>query len=192
MRRKNTVLGLAGLTLLTAWPAWLLHAQQETSEERGARALVQDVGPTLDRNYSGRHALVIGIDKYEDPGFPDLSYATRDAKGVAEILVRKYGFATENVHLLLDGAATSDALIHELKDWASDPVRIGENDLFVFFFAGHGETQAWGRHKKGYLVPVDGRTKGGERIWSSLVDMDDIQGASLFIPAKHAVFILDC
>ncbi|MEW6747895.1 MAG: caspase family protein, partial [Planctomycetota bacterium] len=193
MRRKNTTLSLAAIVALGAWPAGLLHAQQETSEERGAQGLAQDVAPALERNYSGRHALVIGIDAYEDTGFQDLTYAVKDAQAVADLLVKRYAFATESVRLILNKDATKEGLERALQDWACDRTRVGKNDLLLLFFAGHGMTREGGhRGKAGFLVPVDGRSHGGEPVWSTLLGMDILEDVSEFIPAKHVLFIMDC
>ena len=67
------------------------------------RELYQEVildhgrNPRIHRHpeYANRHALIIGIDEYQDPGFPDLSYAVADARAVAKVLVEKYGAEVE-------------------------------------------------------------------------------------------------
>jgi uncharacterized caspase-like protein len=67
------------------------------------------------------------------------------------------------------------------------------DDLVVVFFAGHGETQDIHRGKSGFLVPVDGRRdRTGTLEWATLLGMWDLEKASEGIPAKHALFILDC
>jgi hypothetical protein len=88
-----------------------------TSAERGVRGLDAPQGQ-FRLDYAVRHALVIGIDRYEDPGFPKLSYAVADAKsigGAAGQAVRFQGgerrAAPERAgdqgadHPVLDGAA---------------------------------------------------------------------------------------
>ena len=37
-------------------------------------------------------ALIIGIDQYDDPNISDLKTAVRDAKAMAEVLRKSYGF----------------------------------------------------------------------------------------------------
>ena len=136
---------------------------------------------------------MIGINQYQDAAFPDLEHAGHDAEGVAKVLIEQLGFASENVRLLLDEAATADRLRAALDDWACDPRRVGEDDLMVVFFAGHGVTRDLGRRgKRGYLVPSDGRQSGDLPVWSSLYSMADLEDVSEAIPGKHALFILDC
>lgn len=86
------------------------------------------------------------------------------------------------------------AVADALEGWASDPERVGEDDLLVFFFAGHGVTRKVGsRGSRGYLVPVDGGTdRRDQPRWGSLLDMTDLESESELIPAKHVLFILDC
>lgn len=88
-------------------------------------------GPS--RTYVKRHALVIGINEYEDPGYPDLGYAVADARAVAKIVVEQFQFPEVNVRLLLNQDATH-----------------------------------------------------------SLIGMPDFEEVSEAIPAKLALFILDC
>ena len=145
-------------------------------------------GATYDR----RHALVIGIDSYGDPTFPDLGCAVADAEAVAKILIEKYGFAKDDVRLLLNEDATKRALESALEEWACDPDRVSKEDQLVVFFAGHGITRTSSRGNHGYLVPVDGASDGrGEPAWSSLLGMRYLETISELIPAKHVLFVLD-
>ena len=68
--------------------------------------------------YGASHALVIGIDDYQDAAFPDLKHAVRDAEGVAQVLIEKLGFPEENVRLLRNDAATNEQVRLALDDWA--------------------------------------------------------------------------
>lgn len=145
-------------------------------------------------SYARRHALVIGVDDFSDSYFPNLAYAEADAGGIAKLLVDDLGFEREDVRLILGKDATKDELESALMDWACDPTRIGEDDLLVVFFAGHGVTRDLGsRGRRGYLVPVDGRTdQKGSYVWSTLFGMRDLEDISEAIPAKHVLVVLDC
>ena len=76
-------------------------AQEET---RGVQ-IVADAPEFGVPGYAKRHALVIGIDEYEDPGYPDLGHAVADARAGAKILVERFGFDEDNVQLILDTLA---------------------------------------------------------------------------------------
>ena len=96
-----------------------------------------------ERTTPAKWALVVGISDYTNFGDElggDLPGAANDARGVAEVLVQKYGFEPDNVKLVLDGAATRDRLQAELSEWLPSVARPG--DLVWFYFAGHG-SQAW-------------------------------------------------
>ena len=162
------------------------------SQERGFRVVAPAGG--MDGAYHRRHALVVGVDNYAAPGYPDLAYAVSDARAVADLLVESFGFAQQDVRLILDEEATSDNLREALEEWACDPARIGSEDLLVVFFAGHGVTRDMaGRGSRGYFVPVDGTMDADAKpSWSSLVAMNDLRDVSELIPAKHALFVLDC
>ncbi|MEW6741317.1 MAG: caspase family protein [Planctomycetota bacterium] len=168
---------------------------EAVAQERAAQPLDAPSGEELSQDYAARHALIISIDKYDDPGFPDLSYAVADAQGMAKLLMSELGFPEENVRLLVNGQATRAEVNRALEGWACDERRIGRDDLLVVFFAGHGETRPSrrGQSQKGYLAPCDARRQsGGEPDWGTLIPMSTLEEISELVPAKHALFILDC
>ncbi|MFT5477997.1 MAG: sulfatase activating formylglycine-generating enzyme [Planctomycetota bacterium] len=183
---------LALFALLAFHP--LARGQANQDEAASTRGLaLDDVEESSSSAYGRRHALVIGIDEYEDAAYPDLGYAVADARAVAKILIESYGFESEDVRLIVNEDATKVALDSALEVWACDTERVGEEDLFVLFFAGHGVTRPGRRESRGYIVPVDGRSNSrGESDWSSLIGMNDVEDISELVPAKHALFILDC
>ncbi|MFT5432570.1 MAG: sulfatase activating formylglycine-generating enzyme [Myxococcota bacterium] len=178
--------------LLPALLATLALAQDST-QERGIEVVNEDE-VIAQPAYARRHALIVGINAYKDPAYPDLGYAVADAEAVAAILIEDYGFAQEDMQLILNKDATKARIEKELEEWACDYDRVGEDDLLVVFFAGHGVTRDLrNRGDRGYLVPVDGRAgSGGAYEWSSLLAMNDLEDVSEAIPAKHVLFILDC
>ncbi|MDW8479743.1 MAG: caspase family protein [Xanthomonadales bacterium] len=91
------------------------------------------------------HALVIGNDEYQS--YPRLQSARNDARAVARLLERRYGFT---VRLLLD--ADRFAILSAINDFRE---RLGEEDNLLIYFAGHGEVDPVGR--QGYWLPVDAR-----------------------------------
>lgn len=82
-------------------------------------------------------ALVVGIDSYPAIEAPlRLRTASKDASDIARWLIQDLDFAPGSVTLLLDEAATSDAIMNTLIDRL-----VGEtetNDRVVFYFAGLG------------------------------------------------------
>ncbi len=196
MTQKGSRRISAGVILLTTICVTFVSyvvAQEEKPVERGLAPVKSEPASSTNLGYTERHALIIGIDEYQDPAFPDLSHAGADATGIAKLLVEHLKFDENRVRLILNDDATKEGIERELEDWASDPDTIGENDLLVVFFAGHGETRDLGRRgKRGYIVPIDGRKRDGKAVWSSLVAMPDLEEVSESVPAKHVLFILDC
>ncbi len=101
-------------------------------------------------------ALIVGCAKYAKT-LP-LDYTTNDATALADFLIRKWGFKTEDVHLLVDGASDSAFLptrgnLLDQIDWLVS--RANENSDVVVFFSGHGIIQ----DDENYLVPVDANPK---------------------------------
>ncbi|MEW6744251.1 MAG: SUMF1/EgtB/PvdO family nonheme iron enzyme [Planctomycetota bacterium] len=185
---------LIGALLLLAGPGVIRSAHGTPQDtERGALPLEQE-GQDLSFTYTGRHALVIGINQYRDPAFPDLGYAVTDARGIADVLNKRLGFPEDRVRLIENEAATKAALEEALEEWLCNRDAIAADDLVVVFFAGHGLTRpSDGDKSRGYLVPVDGRqSSAGEPAWSSLVSIQRLEEVSEWIPAKHVLFILDC
>jgi Caspase domain len=82
-----------------------------------------------------RYSVCIGINQYHPSAkLSPLRYAERDASAMDE-LFGQVGFGTENRRLLLAEAATLDAVNEALNTILIDTA--GENDLVVFYFAGH-------------------------------------------------------
>ena len=82
------------------------------------------------------HVFVIGIDAYKNSAYT-LNYAREDAESFAES-VKKNGanlYQKVNIHALYDGAATRQNILDTLKNLEA---HIGINDVFIFYYAGHG------------------------------------------------------
>ena len=132
--------------------------------------------------YDRSLALVIGIDEYGQ--HPPLGNAVNDARAVAEVLEKMYGF---EVFSLYDKEATRD----NVRSWLHDELgrRTEDNDRLIIFFAGHGITREMvhGRNR-GYLVPVGASVDR----YADYVDMFELADACEGIRAKHILIILDC
>lgn len=76
-------------------------------------------------------ALLVGINRY--PGAP-LAGCVNDVQDMAETLVETYGFSPENVRLLVDERATTQAIKDRI-DWL---VKVRKGARVFFHFSGHG------------------------------------------------------
>ena len=90
------------------------------------------------------YAMVVGNNNYRR--WPKLETAVDDAKTVADVLAKKYGFKT---NLMLD--ATADDIISALNDYA---LTLRENDVLIVYYAGHGQLDT--KNKRTHWIPVDG------------------------------------
>lgn len=83
-----------------------------------------------------RHALLAGVDRYPHlDESAQLRSCLNDVRLVADVLASGFGFAAEDMSLLLDGAATRDALLAGLADLRA---RARPGDSVVFYWSGHG------------------------------------------------------
>lgn len=132
--------------------------------------------------YARRVAAVIGVNDYQH--WPRLRGAQPDARKMAARL-RELGF--DEVLELYDREATRGAILGllggELKR------RVGENDLVVIFFAGHGQTETIeGGRKRGYIIPVDATVEG---VFATAIPMQKLRELTDRLPAKHVYYAMD-
>ena len=121
------------------------------------------------------HAVVIGNNQYAD--YPALSSAANDADKVADVLSRRYGFATT----LLKNANRFEIL----SALNAKREALGPDDNLVVYFAGHGEIDASTR--QGYWIPADGR-QNAPASWLSNRAISDILNT---MNAKHVLVVAD-
>jgi len=126
------------------------------------------------------HALLIGIDHYEDPGMNDLDQPVKDAKSMYNLLKTEYTFDTSNIRLLID--PTYEEIIASLDQliWSLD-----ENDNLLIFYAGHGYWEE--KTGIGYWLPTDARQTNTANWFRNSTLKDYIAG----IKTKHTLLISD-
>jgi peptidoglycan/xylan/chitin deacetylase (PgdA/CDA1 family)/uncharacterized caspase-like protein len=136
--------------------------------------------------YGNSWAVVIGIDDYAK--WPKLQYAVRDAQGVRETLVEKFGFAPERVFTLKNGEATRTGILAAFHDKLTGG-GIQKNDRIFVFFAGHGATRKLSSGRDlGYIVPVD---SDPNQVATDAIPMTEIQNIAESLTAKHVLFVMD-
>jgi hypothetical protein len=95
------------------------------------------------------HALIVGIAGYAHlPGLPEA--VRNDARAVHELLIdpRHGGYPSGNAALLLDQAATREAVLDAL---AAIPARTSAAGSVVVYFSGHGGRVESGARAGEYL-----------------------------------------
>jgi uncharacterized caspase-like protein/peptidoglycan/xylan/chitin deacetylase (PgdA/CDA1 family) len=136
--------------------------------------------------YANSWAIVIGIDDY--PKWPKLQYAVRDAQGVRQALIEKFGFAAERVLTLTNGEATRSGILAAFHDRLAHG-GVQKNDRIMVFFAGHGATRKLSSGRDlGYIVPFD---SDPGQFATDAIPMTEIQNIAESLTAKHALFVMD-
>jgi len=133
-----------------------------------------------------KRALLIGINEYEQ--LPSLSGSRNDVETMKAILIRRYGFAEENITTLFDEAATRASILQALEAFVAS---VGPNDTALFHYSGHGSQvedldgdEADGLDET--ICPHDARTEGVPDI------TDDELGRILGrLDAASSVVVLD-
>jgi hypothetical protein len=132
-------------------------------------------------NITGKYyALLIGVNKYDDPNLPNLDYPIADAENLYNILVTDYAFDEENI-ILLKNAKRADINI-ALDNLA---LKVTPEDNLLIFYAGHG----WWDEKAdiGYWLPADA-SKSYKTEWFRNSTLCDYIRE---INSKHTLLITD-
>ena len=94
-------------------------------------------------------ALVIGVDRYDDPTIPKLANAVGDALAIGKVLESQMGYET----VVLENA-TKKSVVAALNRLA---VELGPKDSVILYYAGHGELVE--STKLGYWLLADSDAK---------------------------------
>lgn len=126
-----------------------------------------------------RKALVVGIDYYEH--VPQLFGCVNDAHSVKAMLDRHAdGSVNFDVKLLTGTGASERVLRAELKDAVME-LFAGDEDIALFFFAGHGHIEFTG----GYLIASDS-SRGDEGV-----SLGDVLAYANGSRVKNRIIVLD-
>jgi uncharacterized caspase-like protein len=145
------------LLLATAAAVLMVGCAPRRAAELTARGL-RDATSTSEQLSAAleprRIAVLVGVDAYQHPSFPDLRFAGEDARAMAELLGSPDGGGFDRVILLNEATLTSRAaVLRELRSVREDLQR---QDVFLLYFSGHG-TLALDAEGGGelYLLPSD-------------------------------------
>ena len=100
-----------------------------------ALAVVLAIGVPTSAALAEDRALIIGIDAYET-GVNPLKGPVRDARMMAEMAQKVWGFAPNQIRLLLDRDASAKNILASFKQWLIDGTKPG--DRVFLYFSGHG------------------------------------------------------
>lgn len=132
------------------------QSSDNTSVANNRNATSDDLGE------SEIFAVVVGVAQYRH--MPALKYTDDDAYGINTFLRSPEGGAVKksNIKVLIDEAATKNRILEALNLFAA---KADENDVFLFYFSGHGLPEA--------LLPIDyeGEFSDGKLLHKELVNI---------------------
>ncbi|MCI5148391.1 MAG: caspase family protein [Candidatus Electrothrix sp. MAN1_4] len=133
--------------------------------------------------FNKSYAVVIGISRYQNSGiWKTLDNAENDARAMSDFFTGQ-GFEVKS---FIGAEARKYSITSYLEDTLA--LKLGQNDRFVFYFSGHGNTRRVGGRDRGYLIPYDGDIEKS----STWIDMKQLQDlADKLGNARHQLFILD-
>ena len=151
-----------------------LSAQASTRGIKAIRDLSHQSG-----KLGAYRALIIGIDDYKDPKIPDLETAVNDARAIAELLGKRYGFQVE---LILNREATREVMYRALRNLASSTK---PDDSVLIYYAGHGDLDR--TYDDGWWIPSD--AIAGDPL--TYLDNVQVQKSMRSMKARHVLLISD-
>lgn len=142
------------LGLLQPWQAKNLPAQTGARDVR----LTSSSPVTQLPERSKRYALIVGVDRYQDPQVTPLVGAGNDARSLRTALIRYGGFPDDHVILLTSdqpaGSQPTRGVI--LRKLSNLRAVVPKDGLLLFSFAGHGIQ----RDGRAYLLASDSQVNG--------------------------------
>ncbi len=124
-------------------------------------------------------ALIIGINDYHDPEIPDLKTPINDARGMADVLEKRYRFT---VTMLLNEEATRKGIYNALRTLS---VQAQENDSVLIYYAGHGDIDR--QYNDGWWIPFDARPGDPTTYFDNV----QVQKAMRSMKARHVLLLSD-
>ncbi|KAG6919900.1 hypothetical protein DXG01_015608 [Tephrocybe rancida] len=104
-------------------------------------SIIVEPSPPQEGNEANRvsalYALIVGIDKYQDPEIPTLHGAVSDADAVKDFLVTMVHASEGRIINLRNEQATREKMLEALQKLA-DNSAIKTNDPILIYYAGHG------------------------------------------------------
>lgn len=166
----------------------LLPILSHATDTRGLRVVAKDPASGQQAEvslYNKSYAVIIGIDQYQNlPADRQLSYAVKDAKGVAQALAKNYRF--DKIFTLYNKDATKEQIMKLLT--VQLPKEIGKNDSLFVFWAGHGNQELTPEGEIGFLIPYDG---SADEVYRNVTMTEIRDTISRIVPAKHVFYAMD-
>jgi uncharacterized caspase-like protein len=165
---------------------------------RSSRDILSRPAPDAAATTAGRGgrliALVVGIDRYEDPAVPDLTCGVNDAESVAGAIAQTQAAEALELALLTSPAReinaqrpTRQAILDAARQVAASA---GTEDTVFLYFAGHGGML----RTRPCLFPDDVRVlaEGNRLGLEGGIAVDELQEVFQACPCRRRVMFLDC
>lgn len=84
------------------------------------------------------HAIIIGVNDYSNvENFSSLTYSSKDAQDINDLIRDKWGISKSNIHLFNESNTTTyDVIQKAIHEVISN---LSEDDNLLFYFSGHGD-----------------------------------------------------
>jgi hypothetical protein len=156
------------------------------SGEKGRLVPLDLPRETLDQHYAPKKvALLIGVNRFDDPEWKGLRYTEKDAEDLAAVLRDAQRGAFDHVEVLKDGPTRADirAAIARLGEVAQD-----DRDTVLIYFSSHGtlSRDVHGEMKR-YLVTRDTRMT---EVPATALSVDDLKSEFEALRSRRKVLIL--
>ncbi len=129
------------------------------------------------------YGIFVGISDYPGEGF-DLPFTADDARRVHQAMVQGAGMQSGDGLVIVD----SDATVGNLRDsFQRMGERVSENDLFIFFYSGHG-----GRLERSRYQPSDPDDLDETlNLYDGSITDDEMNDLCNLIPSRISLIIID-
>ena len=137
------------------------------------------------------HLMVVAVNTYKNPKY-NLNYAKADATAFKEEIGKSNSgiFSNTKVHFITDADAMRGNIVDAFREVAKEAK---PQDVFIFYYAGHGVMSMGDKKKDFYIVPYDVLQLYGadDALAQKGISATELQEFSKNIPAQKQLFILD-
>lgn len=179
------------LCFLSSGEHLLAQTDEQTKKNSPVtRSNAQLARPTF-RPYGRIQVLSIGVNKYFPlSDYSDLELAEADAAAVATTLQTNFGYTVER---LIGAKATKTNIDETLKRYQT---QLGQDDILIVFFAGHGDSAGTDTDLRGFLIPYGARLKSTSKTaiasWQAeALEMQQFAAALTQMKCRHVLMIVD-
>jgi hypothetical protein len=139
------------------------------------------------------YAILVGIDKYQVPTIGELRTAVRDVEAVERAFRARLDVQRCYIVKLVTGgdgpAPTRNTILNAFADFADQHgVEMGPDDLFVFYFAGHGIEQGGEHFLLGSDSPYDRKL---EKLRKGAMELTEVRDMCRQLPVGQQLIIID-